>query len=105
MALTATVSRKLAEIKTIHLYGTLAFSGNYPTGGEALDISALAGFSNKEPIAFQADGLDNFTFRYDYTNKKVMVNLVSTGAEQAAAAYPAGVSGDVIHWHAIVPKG
>lgn len=105
MALTATVSRKLAEIKTIHLYGTLAFSGTYATGGEVYDIAAIAGFGNKQPIAFQADGLGDYLYRFDYTNKKIKINLVSTGAELGAGAYPGGVTGDVIHFHAVVPKG
>lgn len=59
--------------------GNIAFDSSYPTGGEALDLSA------KLPTKVAAvlfDGMGGYVPQYDYANKKVL--MYEAGADGAA---------------------
>ncbi|MBI4872713.1 MAG: hypothetical protein HY814_14235 [Candidatus Riflebacteria bacterium] len=114
MALTATMNPTLSEVgqKCRVIRGTLVFSGNYPTGGDILNLTLFAGAAVKRqaPVAVRiwGKGTSNHFYGYvpgaDLTDGKVIVTLVTTGAELVAGAYPAGVTGDVITFEVVFPK-
>lgn len=91
----------------------LVFSGNYPTGGDTLDLTPLmqAGIpTNAIPVdAFvnglgvgtsQAAGGGYYAFLQNATSPGLTGNKIkifaSGGSELGAGAYPAAVTGDVI---------
>lgn len=49
------------------LTGSVAFDSSYPTGGEAMDISAM--FNSLKIVLFESKA--GYVFEYDYANKKV----------------------------------
>ena len=49
------------------LTGSIAFDGEYPTGGEPMDISDM--FTSLKAVFFESKG--GYVFEYDYGNKKV----------------------------------
>jgi hypothetical protein len=72
----------------------IAISGNYATGGDALDLTIpgkRGGGRGSILMAFFEAPL-GYELRYDRTNKKLLF-YTSGGTELAAAAYPAGVTG------------
>lgn len=103
--------------RRIHAIGTITFSGNYAAGGDSFDIKAAKGAidhrfwkSNKDPLYVDIRGKGGFVYEYDAANKKVKVRgytptSASAGVipmdEIAAAAYPAGVTGDVVSFYAV----
>lgn len=50
------------------LLGEIDFDASYPTGGEALDLSALI----KKILYIQFESMAGYIFRYDHDNSKVM---------------------------------
>lgn len=101
--------------RRIHAIGTLTITGNYAAGGDALDIKGAKGGldhkfwrSNKDPLWVDARGKAGFVYAYDKATKKLMTffgdnNNAADGplVELPAAAYPAGVTGDVIDFYAV----
>ncbi len=65
------------------MVGEIDFDNSYPTGGEALDLSAW--IKNIHFIQFEPQA--GYVFRYDHTNKKVMAYY---------ADYDAGADGALI---------
>jgi hypothetical protein len=80
------------------LRGTLGFSGNYATNGDTLDFVPLLTLGSRQVLNAQINGAGGFVFRYDRTNKKVLVyqsgGAAAPMAELGAGAYPAGVTGN-----------
>jgi hypothetical protein len=83
---------------------SLAFSGNYTAGGETLDFAQYQQGS-VQPSFVQIQGRAGFGYTYDSSTKKLQVRgsdpAAAGGAiaglpEIAAAAYPAGVTGDAV---------
>lgn len=121
MAVAVTFTDVWTDGRRIHAVGTLAFSGNYATGGDAIDIKA-AGInsagqgwrSSSDPTHVQIVGKAGHLYEYDRANKKVLIrrnkNPADAGGadipfpELAAAAYPAAVTGDVVDFYAIGKK-
>lgn len=66
--------------------GTLTFDASYPTGGESL-TPANIGLGVIERITFN-HGEDGYVFKYDYTNKKVMVFQTGTITPAGTIAKP-----------------
>lgn len=97
------------------VHGTLAIEaspGAYATGGLALGVAEFAaklGISGgQSPKLLVAQGVAGYYYEYDVANKKLRIR---TGAaaqtvltELTAAATPAGVSGDTIHFLALFDK-
>lgn len=83
----------------------VVFSGSYATGGELYDFAAVQ-WGYIQPIWVHIQGKAGYFYEYDFTNKKIIVrqqiNPAAAGgadvpfSELAAAAYPAGVTGDSV---------
>lgn len=104
MAVAVTVLEQWNSQGRVNTIMSLAFSGNYVAGGEALDFAQYQQGSI-QPVWVEINGTSGFDYTYDRTAKKVMVRGVDPAAtggaiagipEIAAAAYPAGVTGDAI---------
>ncbi|MGH9866139.1 MAG: hypothetical protein ACRD4H_12055 [Candidatus Acidiferrales bacterium] len=117
MALAFTLVDSWDDGKRIHVAGTIAASGNYATGGDALDLSGIGALgvpTTKPPIQGTAwmDGLAGYDYVFSpgaaiNTNKvKMFQQASSAGAfsELAAGAYPAAISGDTITFYGIFPR-
>lgn len=100
MAIVATETRKLPQLRSVKSVGTLAFSGNYSTGGEVVSIPKPG--TTKEPYSVRLEGRGTHDYKYDPASGKVLVFLA--GVQIAAAAYPAGVTGDLVRYEAEFPK-
>lgn len=96
--------------KIINAYGTITASGSYVSGGDPLSfIGKLHGGRNLEFL--MVIGESGFLYRWvkgtDLSDGKLIVmqgdnNNASDGPaiELPVAAYPGGVSGDTIRYHA-----
>lgn len=105
----------------LHLYGTVTPSGSYATGGDACSFAGLDQVKTDQlPVQVEfysarpTSSAQTNLYAYQYTPGTTLANgkfQVFTGAaaqtaltELSAGAYPAGVTGDVIMYHAIFPK-
>lgn len=113
MAIAVTVSDKWDDGKRLHAVGTLAFSGSYATGGDTLSFAGLVPAS-RAPVLVQVEGMAGFHYEVNLgsaiNNSKVLVRGqeptnatagVIALTQLAAAAYPAGVTGDTVRFYAI----
>jgi hypothetical protein len=100
--ITLNAPQKLPEMRTIRVFGTLTFSGNYVTGGEVPTGLVRPGTS-KPPIAVSFTNKGDHTFKFDIATGKILV-YAPGGAQLAAAAYPAAVTNDVVTMDAEYPK-
>lgn len=95
----------------------LTFSGVYPTGGDTLDFTTVAGAQVESRIFVPSDnvlgGQGEGTSGDQYglvkgtllSNNKIKINTASA-TELAAGAYPARISGDVnVYFDFVFPKG
>lgn len=101
--------------RRIHAIGSVVFSGNYAAGGEVVDVKAAAAnaqgqrwMANSQPDIMMLQGKAGYHYEYDRANRKIIIRQ-SAGAgaveaELAAAAYPAGVTGDTIDFYCIGKK-
>lgn len=103
MPMVVTTTMQSTDQKTQKVLGTIVFSGNYPAGGEAFPTQAVG--TDKAPLRVVINGI-NLVHGYVYNpaTGKVMARLIATGAEHAAAAYAANITGDVINFEATYPK-
>lgn len=83
--------------------GTLTFSGSYTTGGDTLDFTPVMGLlpTSQAPVQVAAWSQGGTPFAYvpiqgsSFNNWKLKI-FQAGGAEIAAGAYPAGVTGDIV---------
>jgi hypothetical protein len=94
MAIVFTETRRLHNFRTIRILGTLAFTGNYVSGGEVPTGIIFKGGSTRPPVTVNFFNRGTHTFRYDPATGKVLAYAGS--AEHAAAAYVAAITGDVV---------
>jgi hypothetical protein len=84
-----------ADSGYFEVFVDIALSGSYATGGDAMDLTAIAkrapGARGNIIMALFED-LAGHQFLYNRTTKKVLV-YTTAGTELAAAAYPAGLTG------------
>src|SRR5437899_12849466 len=94
----------------VYAIGTLAFSGNYPTGGDTLDFTQVAdkipstqiiqAFAESQNgnggyyIPVQGSALNNWKLKA----------FVAGGTEVGAGAYPVGGTGDVVQLRIMARK-
>jgi len=76
-------------------FASLAFSGNYATGGDSWDASTLfTGQANPTSIlVVDVAGGAGYSAEYDKVAKKLKI-FSASGTELAAGAYPAALTGD-----------
>jgi len=101
MAVVFTKTHDLPGLRSIRIVGTLAFTGNYVAGGEVPTGIVKPG-TTKNPILARIEGKGTHDFKFDRATGKVLV--YSAGVEHAAAAYVAGVTGDVVTAEIEYPK-
>jgi hypothetical protein len=112
MAMTFTQSGpRRPGLATVEVFGRLVASGNYSTGGDTVDFTALGSYwRSKDPLFVEIQGKAGFVYQYDVENKKVLVYSNTAGGanaplgEHTAAAYAAGVTGDVIRVRMVMAK-
>jgi hypothetical protein len=115
MALAVTFRDVWTDGRRLHAIGTIVASGNYVSAGDALDIKAAAGnakgqrwMANSDPDLVIVTGKAGYMYEYDRVAKKLKVRQEGAAAapavELAAAAYPAGVTGDTIDFYAVGKK-
>ncbi len=82
--------------------GTLAFSGNYPTGGDTMDFTTVADkLPSTQIIQVFADSQNGNSGYYVPVAGSALNNwklkcFVGGGTEITAGAYPASVTSDVV---------
>jgi hypothetical protein len=104
-AVTATFIDQWNDVGRVTTIATLVFSGNYAAGGDTLDFATIQE-GVIQPMWVDIRGKAGYSYEYDFANKKIIVRqqkdpAAAGGAdiplpELAAAAYPAGVTGDVV---------
>jgi hypothetical protein len=115
MALTFSLIDTWDDGKRIHVTGTIAASGNYATGGDALDLSQSPVVASAQPPINGTAWMDGLA-GYDYvfmpgaamnSNKvKIFQQGAAAGAfpELAAGAYPGAITADSITFYGIFKK-
>lgn len=124
MALAVTVTYVDRSVNSLRVYGTIAATGSYTTGGDTL---SFAGFdqikSSSLPkfVSIQSQNAAGHSlWEYGYTPGTTLATCkmqvlgqqptsATTGiiqfSELAAAAYPASITGDVIMFEAVFTYG
>lgn len=118
MALAATVTRVWHDGQQMHVLGTVAASGSYATGGDTLDLAVRGLPARNASRWVELQGESGFAYRWvpgsGISNGKVKVygqepTSATAGvialSELAAGAYPTGITGDAIRFHAIFDFG
>ena len=99
MALALSDERKGPGLREFIYSAKVTPSGNYVAGGEVLGLHGKMP-TTKRPVAVNIRGRAGYVYEYDYDTDKMLVRQEgAAGApavEIAAAAYPAGVTGDHI---------
>jgi len=112
MALAITITDVDAGGHNLCVFGTLAASGSYSTGGDTLDFSTVAGqiSSSQAPLQVWIGGSTGDACAFiraaspTLANGKVKINTASN-TELASGAYPARITGDTnIQFQAIFNK-
>lgn len=111
MAIVANNSRVFGGMKgKIEQLGTFTFSGNYVAGGEVPTWSRPAGVLGNPVFVRLSGGRAGYKYEYNPDNGKILVRQSAAAgnpnAEISAAAYPAGVTGDLVQYEATwLPRG
>ncbi len=110
MALTMTIVSVDAAADNIYVFGMLTASGNYSTGGDTLDFTAVSPLiaASQPPMQLWAGGSTGDTYAWikgsALNNQKVKISPAS-GTELASGAYPGRISGDAnIQFEAVFAK-
>ena len=109
MATSVSVVEFWDDGKRVHVVGQITFSGNYVTGGDAITLTGLYPGQRAAVRILAINNISGYTYRYDHTNSRIRVYQAPASgsnplAEIGAAAYPAGVTGDTVIFHAIGRK-
>lgn len=90
-----------------HVFGTVAVSASadtYATGGLTMALNNALIKAQRTPQFVRFTGINGYEYAYingsDNTNGKLKI-LTTAATELAAAAVPAGVSGDTITFEAV----
>lgn len=120
MALAITADEVFPSLALLDVYGTITPSGDYATHGDTLDFSSLSSVpSSTIPVQVEiyetpAAGTSQSGYVYGWCPGTTLANgkmtvFESAGsaaplAELAAGAYPAGITGAVLKYHARFKK-
>lgn len=102
MAITATLLDQWYDGKKLWVQLSLAFSGNYTSGGDTLNLQSLGIQGNSIPSYMvirstsgtAAQTLNNYSWVKGTTAANGLVRVFVGTAESSTAAYPAAISGD-----------
>lgn len=109
MAVAVAITKKVSVPGAVLAVGTFTASGSYATGGDTIAWANLAG-TTKAPLIVLATGKAGYVYSYDLAATKLLTFYGNYDAadgpliEIPAAAYPAGVTGDVIQFVAVFPQ-
>jgi len=110
MPLAITITDVDAGAGNVYVFGTLAASGNYSTGGDTLDFTTVAAAipASQPPVQVWIGGSTGDAYSWikgsALNNGKVKVNTASN-TELASGAYPARITGDAsIQFEAVFNK-
>jgi len=112
MALAITITDVDAGGHNLCVFGTLAASGSYSTGGDTLDFTTVASqiSASQAPVQVRMGGSTGDAYAFipaaspTLANGKVKINTASN-TELASGAYPARITGDTnIQFQAIFNK-
>lgn len=111
MALAGTVLRRNKLGQGLRCEVQITASGNYVSGGDALSLASLCGYTNRLPTFVNIVGKAGFVYSWagngpesnrTSANQKMLVFVNTAGGvntalgEHTAIAYVAGVTGDTI---------
>lgn len=108
MAITAAVVDQWHDGKRTHVNGNLTFTGNYTTGGVAVDLTAgIQTMSPPNVVMVTTTQGYNFVYIPGTTaqNGLLQVWKTSDGSQLAAAAFPAVLLGAPINFYGIFKTG
>ena len=112
MALAITITDLDVTSNNLYVFGTLAASGSYSTGGDTLDFTTVASQvgSSQAPVQVWIAGSTGDAYAFiragspTLANGKVKINTASN-SELGAGAYPARITGDTgIQFEAVFNK-
>ncbi len=110
MPLAITINDVDAAGDNIYVFGKLAASGSYSTGGDTLDFTSAASqiAASAAPIQLWVGGSTGDAYSWiagsSLNNQKVKINTASN-TELASGAYPARITGDTsIQFEAVFNK-
>lgn len=110
MPLAIAITTVDAGADNIYVFGTLAASGNYTTGGDTLDFTTIGAQipASKVPIQMWVGGSTGDAYTWikgtALNNQKVKINTASN-TELSSGAYPARITGDAsIQFEAVFNK-
>jgi len=110
MALAITILSVDSAADNIYVFGTLAASGNYASGGDVIDFTTVSSqvAASRAPVQLWVGGSTGDSYAWvkgtALNNQKVKVNSASN-TELGAGAYPARVTGDAgIQFEAVFSK-
>jgi len=112
MALAMTITDIDAASDNIYVFGTLAASGSYSTGGDTLDFTTVGSqiAASQAPVQVWVGGTTGDTYGFvlasspTLANGKVKINTASN-TELGASSYPSRITGDAnIQFEAVFNK-
>lgn len=109
MAVAVTVREFWDDGKRVHVLGTLTFSGNYATNGDAVTLTGLFPGQRSAAEIVGIQSTSGYVYTFDRVNSKILVfQAPATGSNPlsqiSASAYPAGVTGDTVSFYAVAKK-
>lgn len=103
-----TVTQHWADLKRLHVIGTVALTGNYVTGGDIISFADPLIKTASPPQLIRFLNLSKYLLRFavgtTLANGKIKIIVPDTGLELAQAAYPAALTGDTITFEGIFRK-
>jgi hypothetical protein len=94
-----------AEQKFFRAYGTLAFTGSYATGGDAVSFASLLPIAKgASPVFVEINGIAGYYYQYVKAAGKIIIWGPGSATQLAAGAYPGGITGDTVSFEAVFPK-
>lgn len=112
MALAMTITDIDAAADNVYVFGTLAASGSYSTGGDTLDFTTVANqiAASQAPLQVWVGGTTGDSYAFvragspTLANGKIKINTASN-TELAAGSYPSRITGDTnIQFEAVFNK-
>ena len=86
------------------LFGTLVFSGSYTTLGDTLTLPPHTGLDTSASHVVQVyiTGIVGYQYQYNQVAGKVVIQANDSNNELSAGPYPGDLTGDTVHFEAII---
>jgi len=100
MALAVTLLKRFKAGPTLVSICQVTPSGDYPTGGDAVNFQTPTGFTNRKPDLVEVYGIAGYIYQWDKANNKLFVRGGAAAsaalAEFTSGAYSAALTADTI---------